>query len=93
MRCAALSVSVDVDRSAHLEWCKRRALDCLDAGQVHNAVASMLSGLHKHPETVPQCSLQLERTVARLLIDRDVAAARAWINGLACADGPASDHR
>jgi hypothetical protein len=53
----------------------------------------MLSGLHKHPETVPQCSLQLERTVARLLIDRDVAAARAWINGLACADGPASDHR
>jgi hypothetical protein len=38
-------------RAEHLDWCKKRALEYTDAGDVKNAVSSMLSDLSKHPET------------------------------------------
>jgi len=38
-------------RQEHLEWCKQRALEYLDRGDVKEAVTSMLSDLGKHPET------------------------------------------
>lgn len=38
-------------RSEHLEWCKRRALQYCDAGDVEQAFASMASDLGKHPGT------------------------------------------
>ena len=38
-------------RDEHLAWCKARALEYLDAGDLVNAVASMASDLTKHPET------------------------------------------
>jgi hypothetical protein len=38
------------DRNEHLAWCKKRALEYLDAGDLNNAVTSMLSDLSKHPE-------------------------------------------
>lgn len=38
-------------RQEHLDWCKRRALDYLNVGDIKNAVASMLSDLDKHEET------------------------------------------
>lgn len=38
-------------RQSHLEWCKKRAHEYLDRGDVQNAVASMMSDLEKHPET------------------------------------------
>lgn len=38
-------------RDEHLEDCKRRALEYLDAGDVQNAIASMLSDLNKHEDT------------------------------------------
>jgi len=34
-----------------MAWCKKRALEYLDHGDVMNAVTSMLSDLSKHPET------------------------------------------
>lgn len=37
-------------RDEHLEWCKKRALEYLDAGDLNNAFTSMLSDLNKHPE-------------------------------------------
>jgi len=38
-------------RAEHLAWCKTRALDYVDAGELHNAFASLMSDLQKHPET------------------------------------------
>lgn len=38
-------------RSEHVEWCKKRALEYIDNGDLNNAYASMASDLGKHPET------------------------------------------
>ena len=38
-------------RAEHMEWCKKRALDYVDRGDLTNAYASMGSDLGKHPET------------------------------------------
>ena len=38
-------------RVEHLAWCKKRAHEYLDRGDIRNAVASMMSDLNKHPET------------------------------------------
>lgn len=37
-------------RLEHLAWCKQRALEYLDRGDLPNALASMLSDMRKHPE-------------------------------------------
>jgi hypothetical protein len=37
-------------RDEHLEWCKKRALEYLDAGDTRQAFTSMMSDLSKHPE-------------------------------------------
>jgi hypothetical protein len=38
-------------RDEHLAWCKRRALECVDAGDLSRAVAGMASDLRTHPDT------------------------------------------
>lgn len=38
-------------RKEHMEWCKKRALEYLDRGDVPNAITSMLSDLEKHDDT------------------------------------------
>jgi hypothetical protein len=50
-----------MNRSEHLEWCKKRALEYCDRGDAENALSSMLSDLEKHPETAGHvgCSLGL----------------------------------
>lgn len=48
-----------MNRSEHLEWCKKRALEYVDAGDVTNAYASMGSDLNKHPETEGHPAIQL----------------------------------
>ena len=40
-----------MDRQEHLEWCKKRALEFVDMGDLTQAFGSMLSDLRKHPET------------------------------------------
>ena len=40
-----------MDRAEHLQWCKDRAMEYVNAGDYNNAVVSMLSDLSKHPET------------------------------------------
>lgn len=37
-------------RAEHLAWAKQRALEYVDAGELANAVASMMSDLRKHDE-------------------------------------------
>ena len=38
-------------RDEHVAWCKKRALEYVDMGELTNAMASMGSDLGKHPET------------------------------------------
>lgn len=47
------------DKGEHLAWCKQRALEYCDAGDVDQAFASMASDLGKHPETEGHMGIQL----------------------------------
>ena len=38
-------------RSEHMDWCKKRALEYIEQGDLKRAYASMASDLGKHPET------------------------------------------
>lgn len=68
-----------MDRQEHLDWCKARALEYLDVGDLTNAVASMASDLGKHPET--GCPPTLTMLAMMAVVDRDEAAVRRWIDG------------
>lgn len=46
-------------RAEHLAWCKQRALEYVDAGDLQNAYASMASDLGKHPETAGHPGIEL----------------------------------
>ena len=46
-------------RSEHLEWCKERALEYVDANDLSQAYTSMASDLGKHPETANHAAIQL----------------------------------
>jgi len=46
-------------RSEHLAWCKSRALECIDRGEVAEAMASMASDLRKHQETTNHSGIDL----------------------------------
>lgn len=38
-------------REEHMQWCKDRACELIDAGDLQGAFASMCSDVGKHPET------------------------------------------
>lgn len=38
-------------RAEHLQWCKDRAMEYVNRGDLLDAVTSMMSDLEKHPET------------------------------------------
>ena len=46
-------------RAEHLAWCKQRALEYVDAGNINQAFASMGSDLNKHPETANHSGITL----------------------------------
>ncbi len=43
----------------HLEWCKQRALQYIDTGDLDGAFLSMMSDLRKHEETEGHSAIQL----------------------------------
>lgn len=49
----------NIGRAEHLEWCKDRALQYVDSGDLTNAYASMVSDLNKHPETKGHAAIEL----------------------------------
>lgn len=68
-------------RKEHLEWCKQRAMEYVDAGDLTNAITSMLSDLRKHPETETHIGGELG---AMLLIGghmKDTQSVTQWIQG------------
>jgi hypothetical protein len=69
-------------REEHLAWCKQRALEYVDAGDLANAVASMGSDLQKHPETGNNSSLAYLMRLGMMYYDQgDPTAVRRWIEG------------
>lgn len=46
-------------RQEHLEWCKKRAIEYVELGDVPQALASFMSDLGKHEETVGHPAIML----------------------------------
>jgi hypothetical protein len=46
-------------REEHLEWCKTRALEYVESGDIHGAYASMTSDINKHPGTAGHAGVGL----------------------------------
>ncbi len=83
----AATVDTDVEekmptmtREEHLDWCKQRALEYLDRGELANAVASMGSDLNKHVET-KTAHQQLIGLGILYVMNNDVEGVRRWITG------------
>lgn len=57
----------------HLEWCKKRALQYIDRGEITQAYASMASDMKGHEETKdhPAIILGVQLLVAGLLSERE----------------------
>jgi hypothetical protein len=70
-------------RAEHLEWCKQRAREYLDRGDLANAVASMGSDMDKHPET-RMAGEKMGTLIYVALIritEGDVQGVRDWVEG------------
>lgn len=46
-------------REEHLNWCKQRALEYVEKGEIADAFMSMVSDLGKHEETKGHIAIQL----------------------------------
>jgi hypothetical protein len=67
-------------RDEHMAWCKKRAHEYLDRGDLTNAVASMMSDLKKHPETSVK-SLALGMLGLMAASSGDFREVRRYIDG------------
>jgi hypothetical protein len=70
-------------RDEHLEWCKQRAREYLDRGELADAVASMGSDMDKHPETkMADEKIGMLMYVAMIRItEGDARGVREWVEG------------
>ena len=66
-------------RDEHLAWCKRRALEYVDAGDLTQAVASLASDLKTHPDTDNPALNGLVMIGMMYVTDGDKAAVQRWI--------------
>jgi len=77
-------MEIDMTWDEHLEWCKKRAYEYVERGELLNAVTSMSSDVTKHPDGPKEGS----PTVALLMLagalsaqHGDVREVRHWIDG------------
>jgi hypothetical protein len=77
---AGLRLTSHIDRAEHLAWCKRRALEYVERGDLTHAVASMMSDLNKHQETADMGSF-FGLLGIQYASTRDACAVRDWIKG------------
>jgi hypothetical protein len=70
-------------REEHLEWCKQRAREYLDRGELANAVASMGSDMDSHPETrmAGEKMGTLIYVAMFRITEGDVQGVRDWVEG------------
>ena len=67
-------------REEHLAFCRRRAFEYCDRGDLRNAIASMTSDWRKHPEMKPMENGHYWLAM-QLVIARDEPGVRRWIDG------------
>lgn len=68
-------------RDEHLAWCKQRALEYVEAGDVHLALASMTADMGNHPGTADP---DIELLGMSLMVAGHLntpAEMRRWIEG------------
>ena len=67
----------------HLEWCKQRAREYLDRGELADAVASMALDIMTHPETkMSEAKIGVLIMVATIRIaEGDERGVREWVEG------------
>ncbi len=71
---------MQLTRDEHLAWCKKRALEYLDSGDMLNAFTSMGSDLSKHPELRKVGEVMFP--IGMLYVQqRDERQLRRWIEG------------
>ena len=70
-----------MNRKEHLAWCKERAVEYADRGEIVNAVASMGSDLSKHPDTKDHPGVKLGLMLAMSGNMATPADCRRWIEG------------
>lgn len=71
-----------MNREDHIQWCKDRANQYIDNGDLQGAFASMSSDVVKHPETCHHAStnqLGMAQMIGGMLDTADKM--RNWING------------
>lgn len=72
---------MEPNRSEHLAWCKKRALEYVDAGDTEQAFASMGSDLNKHPDTRGHVGISLGVTLMMAGKLNSPAEMRKFIEG------------
>jgi hypothetical protein len=68
-------------RAEHLARCKQRALEYVEAGDLHSAFVSMNSDLRKHPETADHKATELGMMLMLSGHLDSPAEMRRWIEG------------
>jgi hypothetical protein len=68
-------------RDQHLAWCKSRALEILDAGDISGACTSMLSDLTKWTEPLYKPATLALLAWDGMMFCKTSAAMRHWIEG------------
>jgi len=70
-----------MERKAHLQWCKDRANEYVENGDLQQAFASFTRDMGEHPETANHVALQMGMM---LLLNGSLSTPsqmREWING------------
>lgn len=70
-----------MDREAHLQWCKDRALAYVKIGNLTDAFGSMCSDLGKHPDTEGHVEIQLGMVQLMAGMLGTAEAMTNWITG------------
>ena len=52
-----------MNRTEHLQWCKDRAIEYIETGDLNGSFASFSSDMTKHPETANHPALGLGNTL------------------------------
>lgn len=68
-------------RAEHLQWCKDRALEYVELGELETAIASMISDLKKHPATTIDHRIERALLIPILFHQTDKTAITKWIQG------------
>lgn len=68
-------------RAEHMAWCKQRALQYVDAGDLGQALDSLTSDLRKHPDTREHNAIILGTMLAMNGHLNTAQKMREWIEG------------